>query len=72
MNHYKKEKNILAILFICITFVNGFAQDPLGPGNDPGAEPPAPINDWLIPMAIVGVVLIFYFFKKMQHVPKQF
>lgn len=71
MNHYKKEKNILTILFICFTFAYGFADDPVEDPFNPGGDPGLPIDDWLIPMAVVGVLLIFYFFKKLQNVPNQ-
>lgn len=28
--------------------------------------PAAPIDDWIIPMIVIGVLLIFYYYKKSQ------
>ena len=40
-----------------------FAEDlnPLDPGSDPGVSP---INDYIIPMIVLGIVLSFFFLKK--------
>jgi len=40
-----------------------FAEDPnpVDPGTDPGI---APINDYIIPMLVLGIVLSFIFLKK--------
>ena len=40
-----------------------FAEDlnPLDPGSDPGVSP---INDYIIPMIVLGIVLSFIFLKK--------
>ena len=33
--------------------------------NDPGA-PAAPINDWILPMMVLGLVFMFYYYKKLH------
>ena len=40
-----------------------FAEDPnpLDPGTDPGI---APINDYIVPMIVLGIVLSFFLLKK--------
>jgi len=41
-----------------------FAQDPnnpLDPGVDPGVSP---INDYIVPMIVLGIVLSFFLLKK--------
>lgn len=38
-------------------------EDPGFPTEDPGA-PTAPIDDWIAPMFVLGIVLVYYFFKK--------
>jgi len=38
-----------------------FANDPLDPGVDPGI---APINDYIVPMIVLGIVLSFFLLKK--------
>lgn len=55
---------IKPIVVFFLLFANAvvFAQDPLNPGGDPGSA--APINDFLIPMFVVGVLISFYLIKK--------
>jgi len=41
-----------------------FAQDPNNP-LDPGADPGvSPINDYIVPMIVLGIVLSFFLLKK--------
>ena len=42
-----------------------YAQDPGFPGNgvEPGA-PAAPINDWITPMLIIGVMHMYILYRK--------
>ena len=35
--------------------------------NDPGQQPAAPIDDWILPMAIIGIVVMYYFIKKKRQ-----
>jgi hypothetical protein len=49
------------LLFSCSVI---FAQDPnnpLDPGTDPGVSP---INDYIVPMIVLGIVLSFFLLKK--------
>ena len=56
---------IKSIVLTFLLFSNSllFAQDnPLDPGQDPGAT--VPINDYIIPMLVLGIVLSFFLIKK--------
>jgi hypothetical protein len=55
-------KSIAITLFLFISPII-FAQDPtpVDPGVDPGI---APINDFIIPMLVLGITLGFVLFKK--------
>lgn len=49
------------LLFSCSVI---FAQDPNNP-LDPGADPGvSPINDYIVPMIVLGIVLSFFLLKK--------
>jgi len=56
---------IKPLLITFLLFCNSkiFSQDfnPFDPGADPGV---APINDYIIPMLVVGIVLSFFLHKK--------
>jgi hypothetical protein len=56
---------IKSIVLMFLLFSNSliFADDPnpLDPGVDPGVSP---INDYIIPMIVLGIVLSFIFLKK--------
>ena len=34
--------------------------------NDPGQQPAAPIDDWILPMMLLGVGIVFFYLKKRQ------
>jgi len=55
--------SIKSIVLTFLLFSNSlvFAEDPLDPGTDPGI---APINDYIIPMIVLGIVLSFFLLKK--------
>ena len=55
-------KSIL-IAFLLFSSSLIFADDfnPLDPGVDPGLSP---INDYIVPMIVLGIVLSFFFLKK--------
>jgi hypothetical protein len=36
-------------------------------GGDPGEDPAAPIDDWILPMAIIGIAVMYYFIKKKRQ-----
>ena len=50
---------IVSVLLLSSSLI--LAQDPLNPGEDPGVSP---INDYLIPMLVLGIVLGFFLIKK--------
>lgn len=41
-------------------YENEEESDPGFPGGDPGL----PIDDWIAPMFVVGIILVYYFYKK--------
>ena len=51
----------LVLLFLLFSNTMIFAQAPFDPGQDPGA---APINDFILPMLLLGIALGFFLFKK--------
>ncbi len=51
----------------CFAAMADGEEDPGLPGEDPGA-PAAPIDDWLLPMFIIGVLIVFYYYKKHEKV----
>lgn len=40
-------------------------EDPGFPGEDPGT-PTTPIDDWIVPMFVIGIFLLFYYLKEYQ------
>ena len=47
--------------------IAAMADDPDFPfEGDPG-DPAAPIDDWILPMAIIGIVVMYYFIKKKRQ-----
>jgi len=64
----KKSRSIVLTLGLVVSNLitnSAFAQDPDPgfPGSDPGA-PVSPIDDWVIPMVLVGIGLMFMAYKK--------
>ena len=51
----------LVLLFLLFSNTMIFAQEPFDPGQDHGA---APINDFILPMLLLGIALGFFLFKK--------
>jgi hypothetical protein len=41
-------------------YENEEENDPGFPGGDPGL----PIDDWIIPMFVLGIVLVYYYYRK--------
>lgn len=52
---------LLVIIFLLFNNTLIFAQAPLDPGQDPGQT--VPINDYIIPMIVLGIVLSFFLLK---------
>jgi hypothetical protein len=63
----RKTINTLFILFLILTGSGVFAQDPSSPGEDPGLEA-APINNFIIPMLLLGIVLGYRLLSKVSKV----
>lgn len=69
----KKLHSLKGILFLfffnCFTEVV-MAQSYIDPDfpfeGDPGDEPAAPIDDWIFPMALLGIAMMVYYTKKKQ------
>ena len=51
----------LVVTFLLFTSTLIFAQNPGDPPVDPGVSP---INDYIIPMMVLGIVLSFFLLKK--------
>ena len=67
-----KTVNTLQIKIYLMVFnlmsVAAMANDPGFPfEEDPGEDPAAPIDDWILPMAIIGIVVMYYFVKKKRQ-----
>ena len=63
----KKIRSILLTLglVVCNLITNSaFANDPGFPGNSDPGSPVAPINDWVIPMLVIGVGLMFIIYRR--------
>lgn len=59
---------IYLIVFNIMSIAVNAQEDPGFPfEGDPGQDPAAPINDWILPMAIVGIVMIYYFIRKKKQ-----
>ena len=53
----------LVLAFVCLTqFIQ--AQPEFDDGDDVVDVPAAPIDDWIVPMFIIGIILLFYYFKE--------
>ena len=55
---------LLVILFL-VQFAQ--AQPAFDDGDDVNDAVPAPIVDWILPMAIIGIVVMYYFIKKKRQ-----
>jgi hypothetical protein len=60
------KKTIITIVAVMITIgMQAQEEDPLDPDGDPG-EPVAPIDDWILPILLLGVVFVGYTMYKRQ------
>jgi hypothetical protein len=62
----KNTKKIIVFCLITLSSLNSFAQPGVEDtitGNLEGTDT-APINDYIIPMIVLGIALSFYMFKK--------
>ena len=70
-----KTVNTLQIKIYLMVFnlmsIAAMAQQDPGPGfpfednSDPGQE--APIDDWILPMVVLGIAVMYYFIKKKRQ-----
>ena len=59
------EKTIITIVAVMMTIgIQAQEEDPLDPDGDPGEA--VPIDDWILPILILGVVLVGYTMYKRQ------
>lgn len=62
-------KYYIAAFYFCSTFVlmaNPGTEDDTGTGNLEGQDPVAPIDDYVLVLAIIGLLLVFYKFRAIQ------
>ena len=45
-------------------YENEEENDPGFPGN---GDPGLPIDDWIAPMFVLGIVLVYYYYRKQYH-----
>ena len=65
MKNNKTITKYITVIIMFLSCINSFAQNPIDPGSggDPGA---VPIGDWVIPMMLLGLFLMFVYFRKQQ------
>ena len=66
-----KTVNTLQFKIYLIVFnlmsIAAMADDPDFPFEEDPGDPPAPIDDWILPMAIIGIAVMYYFIKKKKQ-----
>jgi hypothetical protein len=63
-NHSAIRYQFLFVLLFLVQFAQ--AQPDFDDGDDV-QDVPAPIDDWILPMAILGIGIAYYFIKKKKH-----
>ncbi len=63
-NHSEIRFQFLFVLLFLVQFAQ--AQPGFDDGDDV-QDVPAPIDDWILPMAILGVGIMYYFIKKKKQ-----
>ena len=51
-------------LVVIVLFLSQFVLAQPGFDDDTVDVPAAPIDDWVLPMGVLGILLIYYFYKK--------
>jgi len=51
-------------LVVIVLFLSQFVQAQPGFDDDTVDVPAAPIDEWLLPMFVVGVVLVYYIYRR--------
>ena len=66
VNHSAIRYQFLLVLLFLVQFAQ--ANPPVFDGGDDVEDvAPAPIDDWILPMAIIGIVVMYYFIKKKRQ-----
>jgi hypothetical protein len=56
---------IYLMVFNLVSIAAMAQQDPGFPfEEDPGEDPAAPIDHWILPMAVLGIAVMYYFIQK--------
>lgn len=59
---------IYLMVFNLVSIAAMAQQDPGFPfEEDPGSDPAAPIDDWILPMAVLGIAVMFYYIKRKRQ-----
>ena len=72
MNQMKRYNSLFLTAIVLgsnLITTSAFANDPGFPGDpntDPG-QPVAPIDQWIIPMVVQALVIMYYYNKKTKH-----
>ncbi|WP_396181686.1 hypothetical protein [Flavobacterium sp.] len=64
-NHSAIRYQFLLVILFLVQFAQ--AQPAFDDGDDVNDAVPAPIDDWILPMAIIGIVVMYYFIKKKRQ-----
>ncbi len=64
-NHSAIRYQFLLVILFLVQFAQ--AQPGFDDGDDVNDAEPAPIDDWILPMAIIGIVVMYYFIKKKRQ-----
>ena len=51
-------------LVVIVLFLSQFVQAQPGFDDDTVDVPAAPIDEWLLPMFVVGIVLVYYIYRR--------
>jgi hypothetical protein len=57
-------KNIRLFFLLFLLVVADIHAQPPFPGDVEDVPPPAPVDDWIIPFVILGLILGFYIIRK--------
>jgi hypothetical protein len=63
-NHSEIRYQFLLVLLFLVQFAQ--AQPGFDDGDDVH-DVPAPIDNWILPMAIIGIAVMYYFIKKKRQ-----
>ncbi len=63
-NHSAIRYQFILVLLFLVQFAQ--AQPTFDDGDDVNDAAPAPIDDWILPMMLLGVGIVFFYLKKRQ------